>query len=92
MYLKGVMGKFEHPPELYAETFLLDRNGFWKRLWYAIKYVFGSRYVVPGGFLMKQEDARKFTTVLCNYIVEHQDWEKSLDEPEECESSDTPSV
>ena len=46
------------PPELFGEIHLCQSNGFFKRLWHAVKFVFGykSKYGNFDTFIFKPED------------------------------------
>jgi hypothetical protein len=51
---------------VYCYSNLVHYNGFWKRLWYGIKYAFGykSRYGAFDEFLFKPEDLQQLKTFL----------------------------
>lgn len=59
----------QYGPELYAEIYLNDHRGFWKRLWYGLKYICGfkSRYGAWDIWTMKEDDAGRLRTLLDRY-------------------------
>ena len=52
--------------EVYMTTHLSEYNNFWKRLKYAIKYVFGykSKYGAFDEFILRKEDADKLQGIV----------------------------
>jgi len=68
------------PPEVWAGAFLHTYKGFFKRIWVAIKYVFGykCKYGHFDCFTLKPEDAPRFKQMLEQYTARHNRWVKKL--------------
>jgi hypothetical protein len=75
------------PPDLYTSVFLHDYDNVFKRVWKAIKYVFGykSKYGHFDCCIMKPEDAPRFQLLLQDYIETHNKWVKKLKESSKSE-------
>jgi hypothetical protein len=66
----------DDPPELYVNVFLV-KYGFFRRLWTAIKYVFGhkSRYGHWDGMELSRESVQELRGWLDEYIATFDDWQ-----------------
>ena len=71
------------PPDLYTSVFLRDHDNILKRIWKAIRYIFGykSKYGHFDCFMMKAEDAPRFQLLLEQYIEAHNKWVKEKIDP-----------
>lgn len=60
--------------EAYIEIFLTDNCGFWKRLWYGIKYIFGykSRFGAFDEILLSHDTAKELKESLNEYIENYE--------------------
>lgn len=58
-------------PELYTEVYLNDHRGFFKRLWYGLRYIFGyqCRYGAWDCWVMREEDIGRLRNLLDRYEV-----------------------
>jgi len=56
-------------PEFYTSVFLAEHSDIFKRIWTAIKYIFGykCRYGHWENFIMNEKDIDRMLTVLQNY-------------------------
>lgn len=75
-------GEKDWPPEVWAGIFLCQHDNIFKRIYSAIKYVFGykSRYGHFGCYAMKPEDAVRFQLMIEQYINKHNEWIKIFKE------------
>lgn len=71
--------KYGWPPELYTEIQMIQWRPWYKRLWVAIKYLFGYRstYGHWDCWILKDEDADKLQNVLTEYKIHRQNWERA---------------
>jgi hypothetical protein len=63
----------EYPPDLYLGIHLDNCGGrFWRRLWYAVRYLFGykSRYGAWDELILDVETACKLRGVIDRYLEE----------------------
>ena len=56
----------DNDDEVYVHVHLADYKGFWKRLWYGLKYAFGykSRYGAFDEVILRKEDANNLQKVV----------------------------
>ena len=68
--LKFVLCKDEDDPCIYADVFLDQYNPCWKRVWLAIKYIFGykTRYGHFGCWEMKDYDAKRLRAMCDEFL------------------------
>ena len=74
------MGAFkDDEPSLWLDIFLEQHRRFFKRVWVAIKYVFGykCRYGHFGNWLFKLEDAQRLRAMVDRYEKEMEEFKKT---------------
>lgn len=59
----------DEPPEVYTEIYLNQPNSFFKRIWIALKYIFGykSQYGCWDCFNLQAKDTSKLMNILDTY-------------------------
>lgn len=69
----------KEPNEIYMETHITNYMRFWKRLWVAIKYVFGyrSRYGDFDCLIMSASSVVKLRNELNTFLKENDKYEKN---------------
>lgn len=72
----GEEHKFAYEPELYMEAYLRSYYNIFKRVWVALKYVFGgkTKYGHFDCFLLKYEDAERLKELLNQYTTSVESW------------------
>ena len=67
-----------NPPELYVHFHLITHRGFFKRLWYGLKYAFGykCRFGAWDEFLFNEENENKLYNYLKERHVKEEEEEK----------------
>jgi hypothetical protein len=69
--LKFTLDKDEEDPEIYTTVFLRHWNPWYRRVWIAIKYVFGykCKYGHFDCFIMQPDDAKRLKGILEEFEV-----------------------
>ena len=65
-------------PELYFETMHIPCEGFWMRLWSAIKFTAGKHRMGCDSTVLGVSQAEELIAVLNKYIKERGEWEARL--------------
>lgn len=70
------------PPELYTEVHLHQYNNIFKRIWIAIKYIFGykSKYGHFDCTIFQSEDVPPLVNLLVQYAEKHDAWIDTLED------------
>lgn len=73
---------YEDYPELYTEVHLHQPNNIFKRIWIAIKYIFGykSKYGCFDCFILRPQDAWKLRQLGELIEKEYKEWIKQISE------------